>query len=154
MHDSLVVHWWMTFLVVQKVQHLQHVPVLRPDGDVELGDAGSFFRVPACPVANCGGVLKPDVVFFGDSVPLHKADAAAALASRCDAVLVVGSSVSTYSAFRHVKRMAARGAAVAAINVGATRADELLQFKVEAKVGEVLMRLATHPTLLLPRPLQ
>ena len=85
-------------------------------------------------------------------MPVHKVDAARGLAERCDAALIVGTSLSTYSVFRHLKSMMQRGAPLAAVNVGPTRVDEFLQFKVEAKVGEVMMRLAAHPTLLLPRP--
>ena len=133
-----------------RVQDPDHIPVRRPDGDVELADAGDNFVVPPC--SHCGGALKPDVVFFGGSVPASKVDAAASLAEHCDAALIVGTSLSTYSVLRHLKNMVARGAPVAAVNVGATRVDDLLQFKVEAKVGEVMMRLAGHPTLLLPRP--
>ena len=85
-------------------------------------------------------------------MPAHKVNAARELAELSDAALVVGTSLSTYSVFRHLKGMLARGAPIAAVNVGPTRVDEFLQFKVEARVGEVMMRLAAHPTLLLPRP--
>ena len=54
------------------LQGAMEVPVRRPDGDVELRDAGEGFVVPPCP--SCGGVLKPDVVFFGDAVPKDKVD--------------------------------------------------------------------------------
>jgi NAD-dependent SIR2 family protein deacetylase len=124
--------------------------VRRPDGDVELADAGANFAVPPC--GACGGVLKPDVVFFGESVPMAKVEAARALAEQADAALVVGTSLSTYSVFRHLKGMLARGAPLGAVNVGPTRVDEWVSFKVEAKVGEVMMRLAAEPALLLPRP--
>jgi NAD-dependent SIR2 family protein deacetylase len=66
--------------------------VVRPDGDVGLQDAGRGFVVPPCP--DCGGVLKPNVVFFGDGVPTAaRAEAAMAAATGCDAMLVVGSSL-------------------------------------------------------------
>ena len=133
------------------MQDPDQIPVRRPDGDVELADAGTNFIVPPC--GHCCGALNPDVVFFGGSVPIAKHDAASGLASRCDAALLVGTSLSTYSVFRHLKAAVARGAPVAAVNVGPTRVDDLLEFKVEARVGEVMMRLAAHPALLLPRPI-
>lgn len=87
----------------------------RPDGDAELdplalGAAG--FVVPPCPA--CGGILKPHVVFFGDSIPKDRADAAAALAGGADAMLVVGSSLQVYSAFRyaHCRRQSRVGMVV------------------------------------------
>lgn len=70
---------------------VQHVPVMRPDGDVELQDAGVGFQVPAC--AACGGTLKPHVVFFGDSIPKERAQRSLELARAADLVLVVGSSL-------------------------------------------------------------
>ncbi|KAG2498927.1 hypothetical protein HYH03_003117 [Edaphochlamys debaryana] len=124
-------------------------PMQRPDGDVELADAGVGFRVPPCP--DCGGVLKPDVVFFGDNIPQERKDRAAAMAASADLLLVVGSSLAVYSAFRLVEAGARAGAALAVVNVGPTRADALASIKVEARAGEVLARLARHPDLLLPR---
>lgn len=123
---------------------------LRPDGDVDLGGASQGFRFPPCP--QCGGILKPDVVYFGASVPKHKVLLAELMAKECDALLLLGTSCSTLSCFRLVQAVHERGAAVAAVNVGPTRADPLLSFTVEARVGEVLMRLATHDSLLLERP--
>jgi NAD-dependent deacetylase sirtuin 4 len=126
------------------------VPVRRPDGDVELVDAGEKFSVPACPV--CRGVLKPAVVFFGGSVVPSIAARAAMLAENCHSALIVGTSLSTLSVYKHVLNMAEQGKPLAAINVGDTRADGLLDFKVAARAGETLMRLASHPKMLLPRP--
>ena len=127
----------------------EHIPIRRPDGDVELADS-RHFDIPACP--SCGGILKPGVVFFGGSVAHGAAQRAAALAEACDAAMLVGSSVSTYSVFKHLTSMHRAGKALAAVNVGTTRADGLLQFKAEARVGEVMMRLAAHPAMLLARP--
>ncbi len=101
-----------------------------PDGDADLEQA-SFddFVVPTCP--HCGGMLKPDVVFFGENVPRPRvADAQAAL-EQADAVLVVGSSLMVYSGFRFVQAAARAGLPVAALNRGRTRADDLLSLKVE-----------------------
>jgi NAD-dependent deacetylase sirtuin 4 len=123
--------------------------VRRPDGDVELRDAGRSFLVPPC--AGCGGVLKPDVVFFGDGVPRARAKAALAAASGADVLLVAGSSLMVFSAFRLARAAKEAGATLVAVNVGPTRADELLDVKLELLAGEALMALASHPALLLPR---
>jgi NAD+-dependent protein deacetylase sirtuin 4 len=127
----------------------EHIPVRRPDGDIELVDAGENFSIPACP--SCRGILKPAVVFFGGSVPPRVVQQATELAAECDSALIVGTSVSTLSVFKHVLSIAEQGKPLAAINVGKMRADGLLEFKVAARAGEALMRLATLPTLLLPR---
>lgn len=111
-----------------------------PDGDAELdGFDFASFDVPACPV--CGGVLKPDVVFFGENVPRERVAAARAALGACDAVLVVGSSLMVYSGFRFVQAAADAGLPIAALNIGRTRADALYALKVEQPVGETLARL-------------
>ncbi len=113
-----------------------------PDGDADLA-AHDFagFDVPAC--ALCGGMLKPDVVFFGENVPRDRvADVRDALAES-DAVLVVGSSLMVYSGFRFVEDAVAAGKPVAAVNMGRTRADGLLALKLEHEVGAALEALAT-----------
>ena len=112
----------------------------RPDGDAEI-DArrAATFEVPPC--ASCGGgPLKPRVVFFGDGVPAPVVAEATAASEGADAVLVVGSSVSTFSAFRLVRDAAARGAPVAVLTAGETRVDPLATLKVERLAGETLPR--------------
>jgi NAD-dependent SIR2 family protein deacetylase len=100
-----------------------------PDGDADLdGLAFGQFAVPSCD--RCGGLLKPDVVFFGESVPRPRVEAAMAALERADALLVVGSSLMVYSGYRFVRAAAAAGKPVAAVNLGRTRADELLTLKV------------------------
>ena len=113
-----------------------------PDGDAELeGRDFSGFDVPAC--AQCGvGLLKPDVVFFGENVPRERVDAARAALERADAVLVAGSSLMVYSGFRFVRAAVDRGLPVAAINQGRTRADDLLALKLQQDVGQALQVLA------------
>ena len=111
-----------------------------PDGDADL-EAADFdaFDVPDCP--HCGGVVKPDVVFFGENVPAWRhAQATAALAAS-DAMLVVGSSLMVHSGYRYVLQAARRGTPVAAVNVGRTRADALLRFKVSADCATALASL-------------
>jgi NAD-dependent SIR2 family protein deacetylase len=101
-----------------------------PDGDADLEGADfSSFIVPSC--GGCGGVLKPDVVFFGENVPRDRVEAAFRHLDEADGVLVVGSSLMVYSGFRFVERAAGLGKPVAAVNLGRTRADELLTLKVE-----------------------
>jgi NAD-dependent SIR2 family protein deacetylase len=101
-----------------------------PDGDADLDGADfSSFAVPSC--AGCGGVLKPDVVFFGENVPRDRVEVAFRHLHEADAVLVVGSSLMVYSGFRFVERAASLGKPVAAVNLGRTRADALLALKAE-----------------------
>ncbi|VTU19820.1 NAD-dependent protein deacetylase [Variovorax sp. SRS16] len=114
-----------------------------PDGDADLdGRDFSCFDVPACP--RCGGVLKPDVVFFGESVPRDRVAAAHAGLAAADAVLVAGSSLMVYSGFRFVQAAVATGKPVAAVNLGRTRADALLTLKIERPVGEALTELSAQ----------
>ena len=101
-----------------------------PDGDAELDDYDfSTFDVPAC--RHCEGVLKPDVVFFGESVPRDFVDAAAAHLKEADGMLIVGSSLMVYSGFRFVQMASRAGLPIAAVNLGRTRADDILALKVE-----------------------
>ena len=112
-----------------------------PDGDADLAPGTlAGFRVPGCRA--CDGVLKPDVVFFGESVPREHVDAAWALMEGADVLLVVGSSLTVFSGRRFVYGARNAGMPVAIVNLGSTRADELAQVKVEGRVGEVLPRLA------------
>jgi NAD-dependent SIR2 family protein deacetylase len=110
------------------------------DGDAHLEwhDLGGF-RIPAC--SNCGGLLKPAVVFFGESVPKERVEAASHALDAADAVLVVGSSLMVYSGYRFCKLAAEAGKPIAAINLGKTRADDLIGLKVEASAVDVLPRL-------------
>jgi NAD-dependent SIR2 family protein deacetylase len=113
-----------------------------PDGDADLEDAAfESFDVPAC--ESCGGVLKPDVVFFGEGVPRERVHSAMAALEASDAMLVVGSSLMVYSGYRFVKEMAAAGRPIAAINLGRTRADDLLTLKVTDRCVDALRSL--HP---------
>jgi len=107
-----------------------------PDGDADLEADFSAFAVPAC--SGCGGILKPDVVFFGENVPRGRVDAVHAHLQRSDAVLVVGSSLMVYSGFRFVTAAAKAGLPVAAVNLGRTRADDLLSLKLELPCAQAL----------------
>ena len=113
---------------------------LAPDGDADVqSEDFSDFRVPDC--LACGGVLKPHVVFFGDSVPKPLVDRAYAWVEAADAILVVGSSLMVFSSFRFVRRAREAGIPIAAINRGRTRADDWLTVKVEDDCGAVLERI-------------
>ena len=108
-----------------------------PDGDADLhGPDFASFVVPPC--RSCGGVLKPDVVFFGENVPRGRVDAAFEALRRADGMLIVGSSLMVYSGFRFVQAAAQAGKELAAVNLGRTRADDLLTLKVEQPCGEAL----------------
>jgi NAD-dependent SIR2 family protein deacetylase len=113
-----------------------------PDGDADLEDvAYETFDVPAC--ARCGGLLKPDVVFFGEGVPPQRVHHAMSAIQLSDAMLVVGSSLMVYSGYRFVKAMADAGKPIAAINLGRTRADDLLTLKVTERCASALRMLAS-----------
>lgn len=108
-----------------------------PDGDSDVAqEVIGGFRVPEC--HRCGGVLKPAVVFFGESVPREKVTHAMNRLDEADALLVVGSSLTVWSGFRFAKRAADRRLPIAIVNIGPTRADDLATMKIEAKCGEVL----------------
>ncbi|HRD89095.1 MAG TPA: NAD-dependent protein deacetylase [Accumulibacter sp.] len=112
-----------------------------PDGDAQVAHpVVSAFRVPACP--GCGGMLKPDVVFFGDSVPRDRLAAATQAIDAAQALLVVGSSLMVYSGFRLADYAHRQGKPVLAINRGVTRADHLLELKIDGDCGAVLELLA------------
>ncbi|MGK7295823.1 MAG: NAD-dependent protein deacetylase [Candidatus Wenzhouxiangella sp. M2_3B_020] len=110
---------------------------INPDGDAELDDrAYPGFRVADC--SECGGTLKPDVVFFGESVPRPRLESADRLVDEADAMLIVGTSLVVWSGFRLARRAAEAGLPLAAVNDGLTRADGLLDFKVSGDCGERL----------------
>jgi len=113
-----------------------------PDGDADLeGVAFETFDVPSCHA--CGGLLKPDVVFFGENVPAERVQRAMAPIASSDAMLVVGSSLMIYSGFRFVTAAADAGKPIAAINLGRTRADDLLALKVEDRCSDALRLLTS-----------
>jgi NAD-dependent SIR2 family protein deacetylase len=114
---------------------------LAPDGDAELPlEVVRDFRIAAC--LACQGTLKPDVVFFGGSVPKPRVDAAWACLTAADALLVVGSSLAVYSGFRFVRGAAQRGMPIAIVNLGVSRGDEFSALKLESRAGELLPELA------------
>ena len=110
-----------------------------PDADAVVGDTTSF-RIIDCP--RCGGMLKPDIVYFGESVPKDRVEQACSLVGQVDVLLVAGSSLTVYSGFRFVKHAAALGIPVAIINRGSTRGDDLATVKVDAGCSPMLALLA------------
>ena len=112
-----------------------------PDGDAELPAwAMETFRVPAC--EGCGGVIKPDVVFFGENVPAARVEDAWRLFGEADVLLVAGSSLTVYSGRRFIYRAQQEGVPIAILNIGPTRADDVAAAKVEGPLGLLLPRLA------------
>jgi NAD-dependent SIR2 family protein deacetylase len=116
-------------------------PESAPDGDADiLDELHRDFVVPECDA--CGGVLKPDVVFFGENVPRPRVDEAWRLVDSADLLLVVGSSLTVYSGRRFIYGAQERGMPIGVANLGPTRADEVASAKVEGRLGEVIPRLA------------
>lgn len=119
-----------------------------PDGDAEPPEELiSRFHVVSC--TDCGGVLMPDVVYFGGSVPDDRAAAARQLVDAASSLFVLGTTLSTHSARKLVKQAAGAGKAVAIINQGPTRADELASLRLTAPLGVTLTWLADQ---VLPAP--
>jgi NAD-dependent SIR2 family protein deacetylase len=110
--------------------------VTRADGDVELAVDYERFRLAAC--ASCGGVLKPDVVFFGENVPAERVERAMASLQGARALVVAGSSLRVFSGFRFARAAARLSVPIAVVNLGKTRADELASLRLAGNVGELL----------------
>jgi NAD-dependent SIR2 family protein deacetylase len=111
---------------------------MKPDGDVDL-EAVHDFVVVGC--VACGGVLKPDVVFFGETVPRDRVDRSLALVAAARSLLVLGSSLKVMSGYRFVLHAARLGIPVAIVNQGETRGDAQATVRLDAPLGEVLPRL-------------
>ena len=113
---------------------------LRPDGDVALDDTADF-RLVACRA--CGGMLKPDVVYFGENVPGERFHRALAWLDRSRALVVLGSSLMVGSGYRFATAAARRGLPIAIVTRGMTRADHLASLRIDAPLAEVLPPIAT-----------
>jgi NAD-dependent SIR2 family protein deacetylase len=118
-------------------QRLEHAE-LRPDGDAVAQD-WQRFRLVGCEC--CGGPLKPDVVFFGESVPKPRVEAAYRLVECADVLVVLGSSLTVMSGLRFVRHQAKRAQPVIIINRGPTRGDELAFLKIDNGCSETLAEL-------------
>lgn len=113
---------------------------LAPDADAVLSSTEGF-RVADC--AACGGMLKPDIVYFGENVPKPRVEEVYGLVERAQGLLVAGSSLTVFSGRRFVKRAAQQGKPVVILNRGATRCDDLAALTVDAGCSEVLRALAS-----------
>ncbi|BBZ29414.1 NAD-dependent protein deacetylase [Mycolicibacterium madagascariense] len=120
-----------------------------PDADAMVTETSSF-RYLDCP--RCGGMLKPDIVYFGESVPKERVAQAYSMVDDADALLVAGSSLTVFSGLRFVRHAAAAGLPVAIVNRGPTRGDGLATVKVHAGCSELLVLLADELTLEPSRP--
>ena len=112
-----------------------------PDADALVTDTTSF-RYLDCP--RCAGMLKPDIVYFGESVPKETVARAYSMVDQAEALLVAGSSLTVFSGYRFVRHAAAQGIPVAIVNRGRTRGDHLATVKVEGGCSELLVLLATE----------
>jgi len=118
-----------------------------PDADAVIADTTSFCYLD-CP--RCGGMLKPDIVYFGESVPKDVVAMAYSLVDRADALLVAGSSLTVFSGYRFVRHAAALGIPIAIVNRGPTRGDDLATVKVDGGCSELLTLLACELGALAP----
>ena len=110
-----------------------------PDADAIIDDTAAFTIVD-CP--RCTGMLKPDIVYFGENVPKERVQQAYSLVDEADALLVAGSSLTVYSGFRFVRHASARGIPIAIINRGRTRGDDYAAVKIDNGCSEMLALLA------------
>lgn len=115
---------------------LKYTATTAPDGDADLDVDFADFRVADCP--KCNGILKPDVVFFGDYVPKQRVMSALDVLQASDGLLVVGSSLMVYSGFRFCRYAKEWNKPMATLNLGRTRAEELVDLKLNARIGETL----------------
>jgi NAD-dependent SIR2 family protein deacetylase len=113
-------------------------PAVNPDGDVALEETAGF-TVLDC--LACGGLLKPDVVFFGENVPKPRVEACFSLVSASSALVVLGSSLTVMSGLRYVRRASSLGIPVLIVNQGATRGDPLATATLDAPLGRTLAAL-------------
>lgn len=119
--------------------------MVRPDGDVEIPlDYIESFKIPSCP--DCGGNLKPEIVFFGDNVPKDRLHKVAEMIYTSDGLLVLGSSLMVFSGYRMVLQNKDLGLPVVIVTIGETRADHLADIKISAKCGDVIPKLFAAKT--------
>ncbi len=118
-------------------------PAVAPDADAVVTDTESF-RFVDCP--QCGGMLKPDIVYFGESVAKEVVEQACSLVDSADALLVAGSSLTVFSGYRFVRHAAAKAIPVAIVNRGPTRGDDLATVKLDGGCSPLLTLLAEELT--------
>jgi NAD-dependent SIR2 family protein deacetylase len=113
-------------------------PAANPDGDVALEETGGFTVVDCL---SCGGLLKPDVVFFGENVPRPRVESCFSLVSASSGLVVLGSSLTVMSGLRYVRHASSLGIPVVIVNQGATRGDSLATATLDAPLGSTLTAL-------------
>uniref|UniRef100_A0A1B6BZS2 Deacetylase sirtuin-type domain-containing protein n=1 Tax=Clastoptera arizonana TaxID=38151 RepID=A0A1B6BZS2_9HEMI len=124
------------------------VNLVRPDGDIDLPkDIVDRFTVPSCP--KCGSILKPDVVFFGDNVSKHVVNLVEKEVFNCDSVLVLGSTLATYSAYKIILQAEKLKKEIVIVNIGNTRADDHAHLKINAKCSDILSKVEPRLNLTL-----
>lgn len=94
--------------------------------------------------SNCGGILKPDVVFFGDNVPGPRVNLVKENVANSDAVLVLGSSLTVFSSYRIILQADSLNLPIAIVNIGQTRADDLASLKISVKCGDILPKICNE----------
>ncbi len=134
---------WQQRLLEANPGWQSRVEGIRPDGDVNLSETDvRRFRVPDC--ACCGGIMKPDVVFFGESVPKVRVAGSSDAVQRAGALLVVGSSLMVYSGFRFARLARELGKPLAILNQGRTRADDIAGLRLDGDCGDMLGNALRH----------
>lgn len=127
---------WLDFAQQLREQNID--PRMNPDGDVHLPEGTSYesFRHPSCPT--CDGVLKPSVIFFGENIPRTTRSVADQWVDDASSMLVIGSSLATYSAYRLLKKTKELSRPTAILNLGASRGDPLADVKLEVECNHVM----------------
>ncbi|XP_055387367.1 NAD-dependent protein deacylase Sirt4 [Condylostylus longicornis] len=120
--------------------HFKAPTMMRPDGDVDIPQKEvDSFKIPPCP--KCGGNLKPEIVFFGDNIPLERVERVSEMVCQSDGVLVLGSSLLVFSGYRIILQAKDLQLPVAIVNIGETRGDHLADIKISAKCGDIIPKL-------------
>lgn len=114
-------------------------PEVGPDGDAQLEGDFSDFDVPSCEL--CGGILKPDVVYFGDNVPKPRVEQAQQWVEQSGGLLVIGSSLTVFSGFRFARQIHTLNKPLILLNLGTTRADEIATLKLQTPISDTLVGL-------------
>jgi len=128
-----------TELLARNPEFARASATVKPDGDAELTDIDTErFEIVDCQA--CGGMLKPHVVFFGENVPVERVSRAMSALAESRLLLIVGTSLMVFSGLRFARAAARAGIAIAIVNRGVTRADELAALKIAGNVGEILTR--------------
>lgn len=137
-HDFQLILNQLNHQLLEKSNEFEASPErMKPDGDVEIlqEDIDKFY-LPECP--DCGGYLKPNIVFFADNVPRQRIEKVVRCIIDSDGVLVLGSSLTVFSGYRIVLQAKELGLPVAIINIGQTRADKIVDIKIDAKCSDIM----------------